>query len=50
MGGKPTATLMPWIGVEALYRESRTTWGHSTHPVYPFMVRDLAPAPIMCGP
>lgn len=43
IGRKHVATLMRRMGIEALYRRPRSTSrGNTAHPVYPYLLRDLA--------
>lgn len=41
IGRKHGRTLMKKMGIEALYRKSRTSQRHAAHPVYPYLLRDL---------
>jgi len=41
IGRKRVATLMPRMGIEALYRHPRTTQPHPGHRVFPYLLREL---------
>lgn len=40
VGRKHVATLMKKMGIEALYRHPQTSRRHTTHPIYPYLLRD----------
>lgn len=42
IGRKHVATLMRTMGIEALYRKPNTSRRHATHPVYPYLLRNLS--------
>jgi putative transposase len=42
VGRKHVATLMGKMGIEALYRRPQTSRRHPDHPIYPYLLRDLA--------
>jgi putative transposase len=42
IGRKRVARLMKKIGIEALYRKPNTSRRHAKHPVYPYLLRNLA--------
>ncbi len=42
VGRKHVRTLMKRMGIEALYRQPRTTWGHRGHAVYPYLLSNLS--------
>ncbi len=42
IGRKRVATLMKKMGIEALYRKPNTSRRHASHPVYPYLLRNLA--------
>jgi putative transposase len=42
VGRKHIATLMRKMGIEALYRRPNTSRRHPEHPVYPYLLRNLA--------
>ena len=42
IGRKHVATLMKKMGIEALYRKPNLSRRHSAHPIYPYLLRDLA--------
>ena len=42
IGRKHVATLMKKMGIEALYRKPNTSRRHPAHPVYPYLLRNLA--------
>lgn len=42
VGRKHVKTLMKRMGIEALYRQPRTTQRHRGHPVYPYLLRNLS--------
>ncbi len=42
VGRKHVRTLMKRMGIEALYRQPRTTQVHRGHAVYPYLLRNLA--------
>ncbi len=42
VGRKHVRTLMKRMGIEALYRQPRTTQAHRGHAVYPYLLRNLA--------
>ncbi len=42
VGRKHVATLMKRMGIEALYRQPRTTQVHRGHAVYPYLLRHLS--------
>ena len=42
IGRKHVATLMKKIGIEALYKKPNTSRRHPAHPVYPYLLRNLA--------
>ena len=42
VGRKHVATLMRKMGIEALYRRPNTSRKHPEHPVYPYLLRQLA--------
>ena len=41
VGRRHVATLMQRMGIEALYRKPNTSKRHSTHKVYPYLLRGL---------
>lgn len=42
VGRRHVATLMRRMGIEAIYRKPNTSRKHPAHPVYPYLLRDLA--------
>jgi putative transposase len=42
VGRRHLVTLMRRMGIEALYRKPRTSLGNRQHPVYPYLLKDLA--------
>jgi putative transposase len=42
IGRKRVRTLMKRMGIEALYRKPNTSQRHTAHPVYPYLLRNLA--------
>jgi putative transposase len=42
IGRKHVATLMKQMGIEALYKKPNTSRRHAAHPVYPYLLRNLA--------
>ena len=42
IGRKHVATLMRTMGIEALYRRPNTSRRHAAHPIYPYLLRNLA--------
>ena len=42
VGRKHVATLMRKMGIEAIYRRANTSRRHPRHPVYPYLLRNLA--------
>lgn len=42
IGRKHVGTLMKKMGIEALYRKPNTSRRHPAHPVYPYLLRNLA--------
>jgi putative transposase len=42
IGRKHVATLMKRMGIEAIYRRPNTSRRHPAHPVYPYLLRNLA--------
>lgn len=42
IGRKHVGTLMRKMGIEALYRKPNTSKRHAAHPVYPYLLRNLA--------
>lgn len=42
VGRKHVGALMKKMGIEALYRKPHTSRRHETHPVYPYLLRDLS--------
>jgi len=42
VGRKRVARLMKKMGIEALYRKPNTSRRHASHPVYPYLLRNLA--------
>jgi putative transposase len=42
IGRKHVATLMKKMGIEALYKKPNTSRRHAAHPVYPYLLRNLA--------
>jgi len=42
IGRKHVVTLMKTMGIEALYRKPNTSRRHAAHPIYPYLLRNLA--------
>ena len=42
IGRKHVGTLMNRMGIKALYRKPNTSKRHPAHPIYPYLLRDLA--------
>lgn len=42
IGRKHVATLMRTMGIEAVYRKPSTTRRHAAHPIYPYLLRNVA--------
>jgi putative transposase len=42
VGRKHVATLMKKMGIEALYKKPNTSRRHAAHPIYPYLLRNLA--------
>ena len=42
IGRRHVATLMTRMGIEAVYRKPHTSQQHPAHPVYPYLLRNVA--------